>query len=332
MSRTPTKQFLHPVFGKLETEAAANYGYRLFESEYDQDMIQAIDKDLGLDKHTRDACLKLKDAEQAMGITKDWHATGPDAYETIADRPRRRFPPPIHYSIWPANCTDNDFVHAFLKTSGEFEKLTHKYATETQGNFAPNAKWSVTAGYKSVLLGACAMMRGLTLDLGWIVFLRCIFTGVGLLEEALKEVDTALHGPHGFENGKPYKWGSLGVHAPRKQTTYDELVKNSPGPEIHINMADPKWTAAPKELIEKIRERFFIIEKEHPEDVCGGCGKAGKALMACAKCEKRKYCTRQCQKDHWEKHKLLCAKPPGERSQDHVVNKVGEYRLMHYYY
>lgn len=28
--------------------------------------------------------------------------------------------------------------------------------------------------------------------------------------------------------------------------------------------------------------------------------------MACGKCKDRKYCSKQCQKHHWKKHRMVC--------------------------
>jgi hypothetical protein len=49
----------------------------------------------------------------------------------------------------------------------------------------------------------------------------------------------------------------------------------------------------------------------HPYDVCGGCGKetaGGAPLSTCSGCQARKYCSRQCQKNHWQKHRIVCSR------------------------
>ena len=42
------------------------------------------------------------------------------------------------------------------------------------------------------------------------------------------------------------------------------------------------------------------VEKEEKE-ACFQCGETSKPLSKCAKCKIAKYCSRQCQIDHWKK-------------------------------
>lgn len=43
-------------------------------------------------------------------------------------------------------------------------------------------------------------------------------------------------------------------------------------------------------------------------DECEGCGKQEKGMANCSACKKVKYCSRECQKQHWSKHKQHCVK------------------------
>ena len=50
-----------------------------------------------------------------------------------------------------------------------------------------------------------------------------------------------------------------------------------------------------------------------PEEGCEACGKkkfevGGQALKQCARCQDVKYCSVECQRSHWQKHKRLCKK------------------------
>ncbi|KAI5362517.1 Putative Zinc finger, MYND-type [Septoria linicola] len=58
------------------------------------------------------------------------------------------------------------------------------------------------------------------------------------------------------------------------------------------------------------------ITVKHGDDVCGGCGSKKKAdgspLLACSKCQKRHYCSAQCQKTEWKEHKKTCQVPKQE--------------------
>ncbi|GAB4820573.1 hypothetical protein N2152v2_007619 [Parachlorella kessleri] len=39
---------------------------------------------------------------------------------------------------------------------------------------------------------------------------------------------------------------------------------------------------------------------------CSGCGMPHSHLQTCADCKRAQYCSRQCQRDHWKKHKEFC--------------------------
>jgi hypothetical protein len=46
------------------------------------------------------------------------------------------------------------------------------------------------------------------------------------------------------------------------------------------------------------------------EATCGGCGatraRDGAPLSHCSRCKKQKYCSKECQTNHWPAHKLVC--------------------------
>lgn len=48
------------------------------------------------------------------------------------------------------------------------------------------------------------------------------------------------------------------------------------------------------------------VEEERKEDpnVCPCCRKDGKLL--CGRCRKVRYCSPECQKDDWKRHKIYC--------------------------
>jgi prefoldin subunit 4 len=44
---------------------------------------------------------------------------------------------------------------------------------------------------------------------------------------------------------------------------------------------------------------------------CSNCGKKEEKLKLCSACKKTSYCSVDCQKAHWPKHKADCIKKPG---------------------
>jgi len=62
-------------------------------------------------------------------------------------------------------------------------------------------------------------------------------------------------------------------------------------------------------------------------DRCKGCGKSnddleeGTKLLKCGKCKEMSYCSKECQKGHWAKHKATCKKP--EKRQEEEQARAG---------
>lgn len=163
--------------------------------------------------------------------------------------------------------------------------------------------------YVYVLLGACAMTLGCHLPASFTNMLKKVYTEGGLMPEALKQMRKALFGPHGYQNGHPYDFGSKSVmetmnskDEDRKPNKFGFIGMNvpSPGGLFNTGMGN-SWTS---KIIKELRD------KHNKPDVCAGCGaeagKGGKSLLVCSTCKDRKYCSRNCQKKHWAIHKKLC--------------------------
>lgn len=48
------------------------------------------------------------------------------------------------------------------------------------------------------------------------------------------------------------------------------------------------------------------MTKSDEEDKCGNCGATGVKLMNCTRCRSDKYCSKECQRAAWPKHKQVC--------------------------
>ncbi|KAK3635608.1 hypothetical protein LTR56_014648 [Elasticomyces elasticus] len=70
----------------------------------------------------------------------------------------------------------------------------------------------------------------------------------------------------------------------------------------------PEDVAALNGMLEELYQAY-----KHPNDTCGMCGSAktadGSMLLVCGRCKALKYCSVDCQRDHWGAHKAYCKKP-----------------------
>lgn len=165
--------------------------------------------------------------------------------------------------------------------------------------------------YCYVLLGACAMTLGCHLPDSFLDMLKIVYTESGFLSPALKQLRKALFGPNGFKDGVPYNFESKTLIETANCMSDDNESRNASGFKMMNVMGGPGSLFGPrgtdsinsvivKELRSKIRE----------PDVCGGCssprGKDSTALLRCARCRDRRYCSSECQKKHWNVYKKFC--------------------------
>jgi hypothetical protein len=62
------------------------------------------------------------------------------------------------------------------------------------------------------------------------------------------------------------------------------------------------------EIIDKVFKETSA-PKESPPNPCAGCGKQScDKFKRCLRCKITAYCSIECQRSDWRKHKLVCAK------------------------
>lgn len=170
--------------------------------------------------------------------------------------------------------------------------------------------------YTYILLGACAMELGCHLPESFLDMLKIVYTEGGFLAEALEQLHKALFGPDGFKNGQPYDFESKGLIDTMSDAMSSDAMggpgsmfgpsrSNSIDPTILKELRDKSGTNSVYSTILK-----ELRDKRHNPGVCAECsashGEGGSALLLCARCKDRKYCSSVCQKKHWKIHKKLC--------------------------
>ncbi|KAJ4300936.1 hypothetical protein N0V90_003025 [Kalmusia sp. IMI 367209] len=258
------------------------WGYGLFQSDNDFDMVSEMTSEAGLYKLEEEAVAKAK----ASGDT--------DAEEHF------------YYSLYQPS--DPEVVRQHLDSGVLVDLIEKKWAAMLA---PPNPLDFIRDPcYAYVLLGACFMTLGCELPDTYLNMLKKVYTEGGLMPDALKQMRKALFGPDGFINGVPYNFESKSLIETANSMDDEERQPNrfgfvgmnvmSPGGLFNTGMGDSSTSVVIKELRAK---------HVHP-DACGGCGvqkgKGDKALMQCARCKDRMYCGVECQKKHWKVHKKLC--------------------------
>ena len=56
------------------------------------------------------------------------------------------------------------------------------------------------------------------------------------------------------------------------------------------------------------QESNYETEKAIMNDICSACGKIEGEKKRCGRCNKTKYCSKECQKQDWKEHKKVCSK------------------------
>lgn len=98
-------------------------------------------------------------------------------------------------------------------------------------------------------------------------------------------------------------------------------------------ISSTKADSRPQDFIELAKELVADYDKKKEPGsskdttpTCKGCGsKEGKnsqELKSCAKCKRAKYCSRECQKSDWKKHKTACSMMSRVHDPNAVLNQM----------
>ena len=121
-----------------------------------------------------------------------------------------------------------------------------------------------------------------------------------------------------YKDDEPYDFGnkthlehSLTMMFPGKTSR----VKNVGATKIvEIQQADGKKPLT--QVVGPPTDEEMGMVAMYPNHLCATCGadkkQDGEDLMACARCHDRKYCSKECQRKHWKKHKVICMRPKEE--------------------
>ncbi|EMD96833.1 hypothetical protein COCC4DRAFT_41685 [Bipolaris maydis ATCC 48331] len=270
------------------------WGYCLFQSDHDFDVISEMSHEAGLAKLEEDAQARAK-------------AEGKSDKEVNL----------IYYTIYSNDCSDPELVRKHLDSGvlvDMIAKKESKMLSKLDGSLDQRLDYLTRDPcYAYVLLGACAMTLGCQLPEAYVSMLKKVYTEGGIMADAQRQMRKALFGPGGYKNGKPYDFESKTLSETADSSATEEHDVNplgfrplnvlSPGGLFETGMTTSTTSLILKELRAQI----------HEPDACGGCGAehraGGKALLMCSKCHNRKYCSVKCQKKSWKVHRKVCVPP-----------------------
>ncbi|EUC39278.1 hypothetical protein COCCADRAFT_31658 [Bipolaris zeicola 26-R-13] len=259
------------------------WGYCLFQSGNDLDIVSEMSDEAGL--------TKLEEEAQA--------------------------PHSIYYTIYRDICSDPELVRKHLDSGvlvDMIAKKESKMLSELTGSLDQRLDYLTRDPcYAYVLLGACAMTLGCQLPDAYVSMLKKIYTEGGLMPDAQRQMKKALFGPGGYKNGRPYDFGSKTLLETANAREVEERDTGSQG-FVMMNVLSPGgiWNTGMTTSTTSLILKELRAQRNEP-DVCGGCGadhRAGvNALLTRSKCHNRKYCSIECQKKSWKVHRKVCVPP-----------------------
>ena len=297
------------------------WGYGLFQSDHDYEIVDEFTKDIGLVELEK----KIKGTNYSTppplpNFDMVWAAdlgraryVGRQSTQNAVNGGKPEAERHLNYCMYAPFCSDPETVRKHVDSG----RLATMLAEKENKMFSADAKVKASAsragdGYDYILLGACAMSLGCKIPEHHKSVMRKVYTSVGFLQEGVEQMSKALNGPKPYQDGKPYDFGSLDLHNAMKLANITRqpndagvIGMNAPGPGT-IFYAPPHGAT---DEFNELRAKF--AELSFGPDACNRCGakqsKDGAALLTCSRCRERKYCSIQCQKEHWKAgHKSFC--------------------------
>ncbi|CAK4034331.1 Hypothetical predicted protein [Lecanosticta acicola] len=260
------------------------WGYGLFQGDHDLDVIADLNYEIGLSELEAQAKAKARAAPGTEpSKTNDTKQTSEDKEEEDEDE----FDRMIRYDLYGNACSDPDAVREYLHNTDALPKLIAEYTTAFRN--AKSVQHWYGPEYKLVILAACLMTLGCKLPADLKKLVGKLYPHVGLMAEGQQQMAKALTQ---YKEGDLWDFESLGL------IDTANARDSSMGGGMNVMGVGTLFGAPPK-------------AKSYPDELCGTCGSGadeGHGLPVCAKCKKRKYCDKDCQRIHWGTHRKECKK------------------------
>ncbi|KXT07044.1 hypothetical protein AC578_7175 [Pseudocercospora eumusae] len=289
---------LPPGCTKLPAGVMELWGKGIFENGSNMDVVARFDKESG-----------LKRMEQTF------NAAASDLTKHVT------------YSVYAKQCSGPNAVEIVRKhlDSGVLAKLAAK---QVKAFFNPLKASDFTChGQTCCILAACALSLGCTtfnelkgykmfFDT-YAKFIRAILGGAAISNISAFQLKQALES---FTSGIPYDFGSQSEAEVRQAKMNAGLSANQATPSwvMHVGGFSANEEAAPPRPKIGLPSVIGPCTKEdmHYENKPGECGQCCKpgAKLVCGRCRDMIYCNKACQKEDWNRHKVVCRTP--EDAQD----------------
>ncbi|KAK4894725.1 hypothetical protein LTR27_007113 [Elasticomyces elasticus] len=244
-----------------------------------------------------------------------------DTLESEDEKASRKAGGTITYSLFAQACATPAAAEKVRKhlDSGILHKLCKKMITNY---FNPLSTDDYTChGFVPMILGACAMSHGCESPLESLPgyhtffdtyrqFLCGIFETCPMMDGARMQMKKALHGPDTFKPGASIDFTSYGlsITKPANAKAYMDGV-----PRMMMGGMPVDYKPLYKGDKHAVMNMVGPCSKEDmrygPATECGGCQKKLVKAMICNRCKDQGYCSKECQRKDFRRHKEVCRTP-----------------------